>query len=75
MECEYAPWLAQCWSERQDVLCQPCTLVELGESMQDVRARTANGIPKGKYYRDQVAKVEAEMIARRGLARGSSRFE
>lgn len=67
--------LADCLSDDPDALCRACTLSELGEGWQDIMNRTGRGIPKGKYYRDQAEAKERQMLAARGRARGSSRYE
>lgn len=75
MTCFMAEIFVSCLAGEGPAWCLPCCELELGESMTNISARTGQGIPKGKFYREleRVQAQDARDAASR--PRGVSRFE
>lgn len=75
MVCMMSDILAECLQPIEDVYCQACCLLELGESLADLSARTNRGLSKSVYYKrviDERVRVKQALASR---PRGVSRHE
>lgn len=75
MTCSMTGILAECLAGPGPAWCLPCCELELGESMMNISARTGQGVPKGKFYRDLERKQAEDSRDLAGRASGWSRYE